>query len=204
MFTGLIREMAQVISFANNTLTLQSEYKPKIGDSIAINGACLTVVSINNNTFSVELSPESQNILAIENYSSFVHMEPAMMMGDRFEGHIVQGHVDCIGTVKNIKNNGNSTDFFITIPNEYLKYVISKGSITVDGISLTVNEVINDSFRLTIIPHTLENTLFKNYTINSRMNIETDMFARYVHNILKKENSSNLSWEAVDSIMSTY
>lgn len=205
MFTGLIREMASVTSFNNNILTLQAAYRPKIGDSIAINGACLTVIEIFTDGFSVELSPESQNILAIENYKNKVHIEPAMMMGDRFEGHIVQGHVDCLGSISNIVNNGNSTDFFIQIPAQFIKYIIPKGSITVDGVSLTVNDVDtkNNSFRLTIIPHTINNTLFEQYTINSKVNIETDMFARYVYNLFKKDESS-LSWDDVDGIISRY
>ena len=179
--------MAKVVSFKNNYLTLAAKYNPKIGDSIAINGACLTVVRATNDTFTVELSPESQKILAMENYKDEVHMEPAMMMGDRFEGHIVQGHVDCLGTVSAIKNNGNSTDFFITLPSSNAKFIIPKGSITIDGVSLTINEVLKDSFRLTIIPHTIKNTLFRTYSIGSKVNLETDMFARYVYNIFKKD-----------------
>ncbi len=197
--------MAKVISFNNNILTLEATYQPKVGDSIAINGACLTVIDFFDGGFSVELSPESQNILAMENYSDTVHMEPAMVMGDRFEGHIVQGHVDCIGTITNIINNGNSTDFFISIPKEFIKYIIPKGSITIDGVSLTVNDVDKEQnqFRLTIIPHTISNTLFQQYTINSKVNIETDMFARYVYNLFNKEEEK-LSWNNVDSIMATY
>ncbi len=195
--------MATVVSFSNNILTLRAKYTPKIGDSIAINGACLTAVKITNGTFSVELSPESQKTLAMENYTGVVHIEPAMMMGDRFEGHIVQGHVDCIGKIKSIQQNGNSTDFFISIPNDYLRFVIPKGSITIDGISLTVNEVLKDSFRLTIIPHTIQNTLFKTYKINSKVNIETDMFARYIFNMFKKTDDK-LSWDTVDKIMANY
>ncbi len=202
MFTGLIREMAKVISFSNSVLTIKSSYTPKIGDSIAINGACLTVIKVSKGSFSVELSPESQSKLAIENYKDIVHIEPAMMMGDRFEGHIVQGHVDCIGTIRSIKNNGNSTDFYISIPNEYIKYVIPKGSITVDGVSLTVNDIDKNSFRLTIIPHTIENTLFKNYKVGSKVNIETDMFARYIYNMFKK--SDTLTWDDVDKINALY
>jgi riboflavin synthase len=204
MFTGLIREMATVVSFSNNTLRVRSTYIPKIGDSIAINGACLTAIDIFNDGFSVELSPESQNILAMENYKDHVHIEPAMIMGDRFEGHIVQGHVDCLGTITNIINNGNSTDFYISLPKKYIAYVISKGSITIDGVSLTVNEVMESEFRLTIIPHTMENTLFKTYRINSKVNIETDLFARYIDNILQKKNQSDLTWDKIDSIMATY
>uniref|UniRef100_UPI00404894A4 riboflavin synthase n=1 Tax=Aliarcobacter sp. TaxID=2321116 RepID=UPI00404894A4 len=206
MFTGLIREMAKVVSFQNNYLTVKAKYQPKIGDSIAINGACLTVVKIASGTFSVELSPESQKILAMENYKDEVHMEPAMMMGDRFEGHIVQGHVDCLGTIKSIKQNGNSTDFYISLPSEYAKYIIPKGSVAIDGVSLTVNDVMDDSFRLTIIPHTVQNTLFKNYKTGTKVNLETDMFARYIYNMFKKDNKkdSGLSWGDVDKIMANY
>ena len=203
MFTGLIREMAKVVSFNNDVLTLKAKYSPNIGDSIAINGACLTVIEISKDMFSVELSPESQKILAMENYKNEVHIEAAMMMGDRFEGHIVQGHVDCLGTISNIKDNGNSTDFFIELDKEYAKFVIPKGSITVDGVSLTVNEVLKDAFRLTVIPHTIENTLFKTYTIGTKVNLETDMFARYVYNMFKN-NKQEISWDDVDNIMATY
>ena len=203
MFTGLIREMAKVVSFKNNFLTLHAHYNPKIGDSIAINGACLTVVKVTSETFTVELSPESQKILAMENYKDEVHMEPAMMMGDRFEGHIVQGHVDCLGTIKSIKSNGNSTDFMVSISSEYAKYIIPKGSVTIDGVSLTVNEVIEDSFRLTIIPHTVKNTLFKNYKVGTKVNLETDMFARYIYNMFKKSEKT-LSWDDVDKVMARY
>jgi len=204
LFTGLIREMANVISFKNNFLTLKAKYNPKIGDSIAVNGACLTVVRYTSDTFTVELSPESQKILAMENYRGQVHIEPAMMMGDRFEGHIVQGHVDCLGTIKSIKNNGNSTDFIISLPNEYSKYIIPKGSVTIDGVSLTVNEVLKDSFRLTIIPHTVENTLFRTYKIGSKVNLETDMFARYIYNMFKGQKDSDLTWDKVEGIMASY
>ena len=198
--------MGKVVSFQNNYLTVKAKYNPKIGDSIAINGACLTVVKTSNDTFTVELSPESQNILAMENYKDEVHMEPAMMMGDRFEGHIVQGHVDCLGTIKAIKQNGNSTDFYVSLPSEYLKYVIPKGSISIDGVSLTVNEVLKDSFRLTIIPYTVKNTLFNRYKVGTKVNLETDMFARYIFNMFKSNDKkdSGMSWNDVDKIMANY
>lgn len=159
--------------------------------------------------FSVELSPESQKLLAVENYQNEVHIEPAMMMGDRFEGHVVQGHVDCIGTIKEIKNNGNSFDVFITLDKKFIPFVIPKGSITVDGVSLTVNDVMSESFRLTIIPHTMKETLFKNYKKGYRVNIETDMFARYVSHIISHQNrtsskDNSLSWDEVDSITARY
>jgi riboflavin synthase len=205
MFTGLIREIAEVKSFVGSKLTIKSKHKAKLGDSIAINGACLTVIEVLNDGFSVELSPESQKLLAIENYKNKVHIEPAMMMGDRFEGHIVQGHVDTIGTIEKILNNGNSYDVYIHVDKKHIPYIVPKGSITIDGVSLTVNEVFEDSFRLTIIPHTMKETLFSVYKKGSRVNIETDMFARYIEHILRsRQQDSNLSWEEVERVSSLY
>ncbi len=203
MFTGLIREIAHVKSLVGSTLSVRAKHKAKIGDSIAINGACLTVVKVEHDGFSVELSPESQKLLAMENYKNEVHIEPAMMMGDRFEGHIVQGHVDAIGEIKEIKNSGNSFDVFIKIDKKFIPYIIPKGSIAIDGVSLTVNDVFDESFRLTIIPHTMKETLFKNYKKGSHVNIETDMFARYVAHIVSHKKN-NLTWDEVDSIAALY
>lgn len=196
--------MAEVKSFANNTLTLRAHYKAGIGDSIAINGACLTVTQLHSDGFSVELSPESQKILAMQNYKNRVHIEPAMRMGERFEGHIVQGHVDTIGTITKIQNSGNSTDIYISVEPKFIAFIVPKGSITIDGVSLTVNEVFSDSFRLTIIPHTLQETLFVTYKKGSHVNIETDMFARYVAHILSHKTAPTHAWDAVDKISSLY
>ncbi len=205
MFTGLIREIAAVKSFAGSKLTLKAKYRPKIGDSIAINGACLTVTEVLPDGFSVELSPESRKILAIENYKDRVHIEPAMAMGDRFEGHIVQGHVDTVGEIEKITNTGNSYDVFVRVDRKFIPYIVPKGSITVDGVSLTVNEVFDDSFRLTIIPHTMKETLFSTYKKGSRVNIETDMFARYIEHILNaKNNLKTPSWNDIDKISALF
>jgi len=198
----LIREMATVKGLSNNFLTLQSTYEPLIGDSIAINGACLTVVKCTKSTFTVELSDETQNLIAVENLKGQVHMEPAMKLNDRLEGHIVQGHVDTVGIIHDIQQLNNATDFYIQVPSKYIKYIIPKGSITIDGISLTVNDVKEDTFRLTIIPHTLENTLFKNYKIGTKVNVETDMFARYLYHMFSKEK--NITWDTIDQIMANY
>ena len=203
MFTGLIREMATIKSFANNTLTLQASYRPKMGDSIAINGVCLSVTALFNDGFSVELSPETQGTVALEKLKGRVHIEPAMMMGDRFEGHIVQGHVDTVGTITQIKNNGNSYDVFVEIDPKFIAYIVPKGSITIDGVSLTVNEVFENSFRLTIIPITMKETLFGSYQKGTRVNIETDMFARYIEHILQHKKSS-LDWSTVNRMSALY
>ncbi|WP_456380872.1 riboflavin synthase [Hydrogenimonas sp.] len=205
MFTGLIREKGEVLSYRDNILTIRADYRPDIGDSIAVNGACLTVVEVGEKYFSVELADETRAVIAMENLRGFVHIEPAMRMGDRFEGHIVQGHVDTVGTVTRIEKRTNGTDFFITIPPEYLQYVIPKGSVTIDGVSLTVNDVTDEGFRLTIIPHTLDNTLFSTYRVGTRVNVETDLFARYVANILERREAAKKSgWERIERFQALY
>ncbi len=197
--------MAEVVSYKNNRLTLKASYRPEIGDSIAVNGACLTVIGLNEAGFTVELADETREVIALENLKGRVHIEPAMRMGDRFEGHIVQGHVDTVGTVERIEKRSNGTDFFITIPKEFMRYVIPKGSVTVDGVSLTVNGVSQEGFRLTVIPHTMRETLFGSYRIGTRVNVETDLFARYVANILeKREDAKKVGWETIERIQAIY
>ena len=205
MFTGLIREIATVKSYQNNILTLQSKHKAKRGDSIAVNGVCLTVIKVNPDGFDLELADETRSIIDESKLSGKVHIEPAMQMNDRFEGHIVQGHVDCVGEVAHITKRENGTDFIIKVDPKYIAHIIPKGSITVDGISLTVNDVYHDSFRLTIIPHTLENTLIKNYKIGTKLNIETDVFARYIDHILtQRERKKSIGWDDIDTIQMSY
>jgi riboflavin synthase len=203
MFTGLIREKAKVVSFIKNTLLLKATYRPNIGDSVAVNGVCLTVIKVGDKSFKVEVSPETKSVVAIENFKDEVHIEPAMRMSDRVEGHILQGHIDTIGKIIKIQKSENSYDFYIEIDKKFMRFVIPKGSIAVDGVSLTVNEVFDDSFRLTIIPHTVENTLFQKYKVGTRVNIETDMFARYIYHIFKG-NRSELNWSDIDKIMAIY
>ena len=202
MFTGLIRELATVKGMENDFLTLSAEYKPNIGDSIAVNGACLTVVKLSGSEFTVELSDESKKLLAVENLHGKVHMEPAMKLSDRLEGHIVQGHVDTVGEIVKINKQTKAYDFYIKVDEKFIKFIIPKGSITIDGVSLTVNSVDKNSFRLTIIPHTMKNTLFESYKVGSRVNIETDMFARYLYHMFSHDK--NVSWDMVDAIMARY
>lgn len=200
MFNGLIRELGKIKSFSNNKLRILSKYKPEIGDSIAINGVCLTATKIFPDGFEVELSPETQKIVPLENYKEgkLVHIEPALRFGDRIDGHLIQGHVDAIGEVLEIKKNQNSYDVIIKTDPKIMKYIAPKGSIAIDGVSLTINEVFSDRFRLTIIPHTFKNTLFKYYKIHQKVNIETDMFARYIYHMFKNKtdciNEKILAW----------
>ncbi|NOR56057.1 MAG: riboflavin synthase [Sulfurovum sp.] len=205
MFTGLIREIATVKSYQNNILSIKSTHPAKLGDSIAINGVCLTVIKVNKDGFDLELADETRSIIDESKISGQVHLEPAMMMNDRFEGHIVQGHVDCVGTVSKIIPRENATDFIIKVDKKYIAHIIPKGSITIDGISLTVNDVGADTFRLTIIPHTLKETLMKNYKVGTKLNIETDVFARYIDHILSHRSAKkSMSWDDVDTMQMTY
>lgn len=206
MFTGLIREIATVKSYQNNILKIESKHKAKLGDSIAINGVCLTVIAVYSDGFALELADETRSIIDESKISGKVHIEPAMMMSDRFEGHVVQGHVDCVGTISQITPRENATDFIITVEPKYISHIVPKGSITIDGISLTINDVGEDNFRLTIIPHTLENTLMQNYKIGTKLNIETDLFARYIDHILtqKESRKKSMSWSDIDNMQMGY
>jgi riboflavin synthase len=205
MFTGLIREIAKVKRYQNNILTIESSYRPKIGDSIAINGVCLTVIRLHSESFDLELADETRDIIDESRLKGRVHMEPAMQLDDRFEGHIVQGHVDCVGVVRQITPRTNATDFIISVDKRYIAYIIPKGSITIDGVSLTINDLYSDSFRLTIIPHTLKETLIGGYQVGSRVNIETDLFARYIDHILQyRSRPKSMSWDDIDQIQMSY
>jgi riboflavin synthase len=205
MFTGLIREIATVKNYSNNILTIESKHKAKLGDSIAINGVCLTVIKVNEDGFDLELADETRSIIDESKITGRVHIEPAMQMSDRFEGHIVQGHVDCVGTVTEITPLENATDFIIEVDPKFIAHIIPKGSITIDGISLTVNDVGENSFRLTIIPHTLRETLMRDYEVGTKLNIETDVFARYIDHILQHRSAKkSMSWDDVDNMQMGY
>lgn len=202
MFTGLIREMATVKSFSGEKLVLKSNYKPKIGDSIAVNGACLTVVSVSWGGFAVELSHETQKLMATENLRGKVHMEPAMQLSDRLEGHIVQGHLDGTGEIVRIDRSAHGYDFFIKLSNELARLAPPKGSVTIDGVSLTINDIDGQVMRLTIIPHTLQSTLIGDYKSGRRVNVETDIFARYMDHLLRYRQKPD--WDEIEKIQALY
>ncbi len=205
MFSGLVKNIGFVKQFSGETITIKSDIKPKIGASIAVNGICLTVTRYNDNEFDAILSRESRDNVAIENLSGNVHLEEALMLNDRLDGHIVQGHIDCIGIITKIQRNENGFDFYIKFNKDKAPLIVPKGSIAIDGISLTVNSINNDIFKLTIIPHTFNNTLFHTYKINRRVNIETDIINRSIYHILKNiEQKSAPKWSDIDSILSSY
>ncbi|EIU9966582.1 riboflavin synthase [Campylobacter coli] len=203
MFNGLIREIAEVKSYQNNVLTLKTDYRPSLGDSIAVNGACLSVTKLHSDGFELELSHESRKHLAVQNLKDRVHIEPALRYGDRIDGHLMQGHIDFIGKLEKIEKDENGIDFYISLPKEAMKFMARKGSIGIDGVSLTINEVTKNGIRLTIIPITFKETLFKEYKIGREINIESDLLARYIYTQLQDKNKG-LSWEEVERIAYLY
>ena len=193
MFNGLVREIARVKSYQNNTLSLIARHKPSLGDSIAVNGACLTVTQVFANGFAVELSRETRTHIATENLRDKVHIEPALRYGERIDGHLMQGHIDGVGEISRIERNENGVDFFVKIPPNLAQFMAQKGSVAIDGISLTINEVYQNSIRLTLIPLTLKESLFGSYQVGRRVNVESDLLARYTARIIKMQgfNSQN-------------
>lgn len=212
MFSGLIKNIGIVRQLKGEIITIQSDLKPQIGASIAVNGACLTVTRFENNEFDAILSKETRDLIALENLHKKAHLEEALSLSDKLDGHIVQGHIDCIGLIESIQKNQNGFDFIIKFDTNKAPLIVPKGSITIDGVSLTVNSVINDTFRLTIIPHTFYETLFHTYKPKRRVNIETDIINRSVYHILnclnldsKNNKDSAISkWQTIDSILANY
>jgi len=204
MFNGLIRELAEVISYSQNVLRLKAKFRPNLGDSIAVNGACLSVTKLYDDGFSVELSAESRANIAVENLKERVHIEPAMRLGNRVDGHFMQGHIDFIGKISNIKKNENGVDFYIDLPCDAMSLMSNKGSVGVEGVSLTINEILSKGIRLTIIPITFRDSLFGTFKVGRRVNIESDLLARYVARMLEAKQNAGLSWDEVERISSLY
>ncbi len=203
MFNGLIREIAKVKSYQNNALNLKASYRPNLGDSVAVNGACLSVTKLHSDGFELELSHESRKRIAVQNLKDKVHIEPALRYGDRIDGHLMQGHIDFIGKLEKIEKDENGIDFYISLPKEAMKFMARKGSIGIDGVSLTINEIIENGVRLTIIPITFKETLFKEYKIGREINIESDLLARYIYAQMQ-DKDKGLSWEEVERITYLY
>lgn len=159
---------------------------PEEGESIAINGVCLTAYDIKGRRFTVDVSPESltRTTLGSLGVGSQVNMERALRLSDRLGGHMVSGHVDCVATVREQRPAGPFTLFSFSLPEQWNRYVIDKGSVTIDGVSLTVNTCSAGRFEVSIIPHTLQVTTLGLLKIGSRVNIEVDMIGKYVEKLL--------------------
>ncbi|MEZ8101556.1 riboflavin synthase [Vibrio bivalvicida] len=161
----------------------------KLGDSIATNGVCLTVVDYSDTSYTADLSLETLQKTGFTDYQAGdkVNLEKAMLPTTRFGGHIVSGHVDGVGEVVERNQVGRAIEFWIAMPAEITKYVAEKGSITVDGISLTVNDLRKNAFKLTIVPHTGEETTIADFHIGRKVNLEVDVLARYMERLLTSQ-----------------
>ena len=159
-----------------------------IGESIAVNGACLTVIEKQANSFAADLSKETLNLTAFPDMGvgDRINLEKAMQLSDRINGHLVSGHIDGVGSIISIKPDARSSRYKIKAPESLLRFITRKGSITVDGVSLTVNEVNSGSFSVNIIPHTIKETTFSDYNPRSAVNLEVDLIARYLEQMLNK------------------
>ncbi len=189
MFSGIIAEVGHIANAADregglrltiNTNTLGLD-DVQLGDSIAVNGVCLTVIALDGNAFTVDVSRETLNCtVGLDSLNAPVNLEKALRLSDRLGGHLVSGHVDGVGEVVTFDDLGESWKLLIRAPQPLAKFIAIKGSITVNGVSLTINQVQGNEFALNLIPHTLAMTNLKNLTAGSRVNLEVDLIARYV------------------------
>lgn len=193
MFNGLIREIGKILKKEQCRLKIASTLQPKIGDSVAVNGVCLTVVWSSSTAFEVELSSETISRIAIENFQQGckVHLEPPLEFGKPIDGHLMQGHIDGIGIVKGLEPMEQGWRLFLSLPSELTRLTPPKGSIGVDGVSLTIAQVGLEEVEIGVIPHTYNTTLISTYRPGQRVNIETDLFARYLAHLMERIELKN-------------
>ena len=160
-----------------------------VGESIAVNGVCLTIVNLHEDGFDADVSVETLEVTALGETGERgrVNLEPALSVGERLGGHLVSGHVDCKGKIMELTSDARSIRMRVAIPPEYARYVAKKGSICIDGVSLTINAVSGSGFELNIIPHTADTTIIGDYAVASVVNIEVDLLARYLERLLGKD-----------------
>lgn len=196
MFSGIIADVG-VIARAEDrdgglSLSVATQHlgmnDVQIGDSIAVNGVCLTVVALDGDDFTVEVSRETLNCtVGLDKQGGRVNLEKALRLSDRLGGHLVSGHVDGVGEVTAFDDIGESWRLIVRAPQALAKYIAFKGSITINGVSLTVNRVAGSEFEVNLIPHTLEVTTLKELTPGARVNLEIDLIARYVERMMHAE-----------------
>ena len=205
MFTGLIEDIGKVLAIKRVEQGLQVSMQTaldlkaiKIGDSISCNGACLTVIKKDAKSFVVDLSHETVTRTTWKDIKvgEQINLEQALRLGDRLGGHIVSGHLDGIGKISRITKRGQATDITLLCDNSLLKYIVEKGSITIDGISLTVNIVDNQGFGVTLIPHTKTLTTLLSKRVGASINLECDIIGKYVEKLVLKDGKINRSYLA--------
>ena len=195
MFTGIVKKLGIIeeILIKNDSgriiISIEENFDQKIniGDSIAINGTCLTVSKINKKNYFFDVLSETFSKTNLKDLKSEdkVNLESGLAVGDVLGGHIVTGHIDCTGTITSIEEINRDWKFTFSLPKEFIVLLVMKGSIAVDGVSLTVAEITDNTFSVYIIPHTYENTLFSSYVIGKKVNLEMDLLGKYVQRILK-------------------
>lgn len=209
MFTGLIEETGTIKNIVIGSKSAQISISAKkvlddlkIGESISTNGACLTVTVLNNNGFTVDVMAETLRSTALSSLAAGqkVNLERALKISDRFGGHLVSGHIDGTAKIIDIKKEGIATLLSIQPEVRLMKYIINKGSVAVDGISLTVSEIHSKHFVISIIPHTATNTTLLSKNIGDEVNIETDMIAKYLHRLISTKNEETNGSKASISI----
>ena len=188
MVTGIIKTVGKVISIKDMdtdiqlTIEYDGKFNIELGDSICVNGACLTVTHFTNNTLDFYLSQETLTKVVPFYLHQEVNLEESLKIGDKVGGHFVFGHIDSKAILKDIKKASDSQIWVMEIPSQFQKFIGPKGSVAINGVSLTVNKVDKNNFFLNLIPHTIEHTTFKNNKINDQFNFEIDMLARYALN----------------------
>ncbi|MGN1154223.1 MAG: riboflavin synthase, partial [Candidatus Gastranaerophilaceae bacterium] len=181
MFTGIVEEVGLIKEILSNSLSICCSKilsDIKLGDSIAVNGVCLTVTDFGSTFFKADISKETYNVTNFSKLkpNEYVNLERAMSMNTRFGGHIVTGHIDCVACVNSIQKYEDFCNLEIILPsNLFEKYIVKKGSITVDGVSLTIADCSDGCVKLALIPHTSENTIIKSYKNGTKVNIEFDI-----------------------------
>ncbi len=192
MFTGIIEQLGKVVDKQNGKLTISTEkkllQKLKTGSSISINGICLTVTEFSNTDFSIDFMPETEKKTNIGTLSKrdLVNLELPATPDTLLSGHIVQGHVDGVGKILKITKDGNSSIFTFTGDKKLLKYLVPKGSVAINGISLTVIDIGKNYFTIGIIPHTWMKTMLHKAKIDDLVNIEIDVLAKYIEKLVNK------------------
>lgn len=195
MFSGIVEEMGAVTTLskgmAGTRLNIMASTvlgNLTIGASISVNGTCLTVVAKTDKDFSVDVSPETLTVTTFGSLASGspVNLERAMKLNERIGGHLVSGHVDGVGSIRSRHPDGNALILHIEAPGEILRYCIPKGSVTVDGISLTINDVAERSFTVSIIPHTAKVTTLGLKQVGDRVNLESDLIGKYVERLMQE------------------
>lgn len=205
MFTGIVKAVGRIEKIqpkgGDLRLTIAAADLPwsefSVGESISVNGVCLTAIEILQDGFLADVSVESAEVTTLGKLveGSKVNLEPSVSLGERLGGHLVSGHVDCVGTIKARESDARSVRLVINVPAEYSRYLASKGSVCVDGVSLTVNEVSESSFGVNIIPHTAAETICGDYQQGTAVNIEVDLIARYVERLLNGSDDPAITKE---------